>query len=106
MDDARIIEIALKHMRTICLREENQNIINFSDAIINEFFNNRSDCSEEKITDIVAEMSVNDPHKALTILAGMLAGVAEHIAFENGNDPKDKMEIVGGKRKITIEAKP
>jgi hypothetical protein len=59
---------------------------------------------DDEITDLVAEMVKQDAAKAMALLCGLLIGVVESAAENQGHDPRAKMELVGAPRTVTISA--
>lgn len=59
---------------------------------------------DDEITDLVAEMAKQDAGLAVALLCGLLIGVVESCAENQGQNPKAKMELIGATRKITIDA--
>jgi hypothetical protein len=59
---------------------------------------------DDEITDLVAEMAKRDAGLTIALLCGLLTGVVESCADNQGHNPKAKVELVGSGRKITIDA--
>jgi len=61
-------------------------------------------CIDDEIIDLVAEMAKEDAGLTIALLSGLLIGLVESTAENQGHDPKAKMELVGATRIITIDA--
>jgi hypothetical protein len=59
---------------------------------------------DDEITDLVAEMAKQDSGLTVALLCGLLIGVVESCAENQGHNPKAKVELIGSTRKITIDA--
>ena len=62
------------------------------------------DFLDDEIIDLVADMAGIDAEKTMALLCGLLIGLAESCAENQGQDPKAKMELVGAPRTVTISA--
>ena len=61
-------------------------------------------CIDDEIIDLVTEMAKQDAGLTIALLCGLLIGVVESTAAHQGKNPNAKMELVGSKRTVTIEA--
>jgi hypothetical protein len=61
-------------------------------------------CLDDEICDLVVEMAKQNAPLTISLLCGLLIGVAESCAQNQGQNPNAKMEFVGAPRTIVIES--
>lgn len=62
------------------------------------------DFLDDEIIDLVANMAEIDAEKTMALLCGLLIGIVESCAENQGQSPKAKIELVGAPRTVTISA--